>query len=118
MDESYFGAQRVRVRRGRGAYGKTIVFLLLKRQGMIYKEGVPDSTKAILQGIIRDYIGLASVIHSDGWPGYDGLVDIGFDKHFRVNHVVPINSPRANVTATASRASKAMQNGGWPSSMA
>ena len=27
-----------------------------------------------------------SVIHSDGWHGYDGLVDIGFDKHFRVNH--------------------------------
>ena len=27
-----------------------------------------------------------SVIHTDGWRGYDGLVDIGGDKHFRVNH--------------------------------
>ena len=26
------------------------------------------------------------MIHSDGWRGYDGLVDIGFDRHFRVNH--------------------------------
>lgn len=26
------------------------------------------------------------VIHSDGWPGYDGLVDIGFDKRFRDEH--------------------------------
>jgi len=26
------------------------------------------------------------VIHTDGWRGYDGLVDLGFEKHFRVNH--------------------------------
>jgi transposase len=32
VDESYFSAQRVRGKRGRGAYGKTIVFGLLKRQ--------------------------------------------------------------------------------------
>ena len=42
VDESYFGAHRVRGRRGRGAYGKTIVFGLLKRQGMVYTEIVPD----------------------------------------------------------------------------
>ena len=29
LDESYFGARRVRGKRGRGAYGKTIVFGLL-----------------------------------------------------------------------------------------
>lgn len=22
----------------------------------------------------------------DGWRGYDGLVDIGFDKHLRINN--------------------------------
>ena len=26
------------------------------------------------------------MIYTDGWRGYDGLVDVGFDKHFRVNH--------------------------------
>jgi hypothetical protein len=26
------------------------------------------------------------VIHSDGWRGYDGLVDVGYSKHFRVLH--------------------------------
>lgn len=86
VDESYFGAHRVRGRQGRGAYGKTIVFGLLKRQGMVYTGIVPDCTKATLQGIIRGHIDPASVIHSDGWLDYDGLVDIGFDKHFRVNH--------------------------------
>src|SRR5574343_1164447 len=86
LAESYFGARRVRGKRGRGASGKTIVFGLLKRQGMVYTEIVPDCSKATLQGIIRGHIDPASVIHSDGWRGYDGLVDIGFDKHFRVNH--------------------------------
>ena len=26
-----------------------------------------------------------SIIHSDCWKGYDGLVDVGYDKHFRIN---------------------------------
>src|SRR5258708_5479722 len=29
---------------------------------------------------------LDTVIHSDGWRGYDGLVDVGYSKHFRVDH--------------------------------
>ena len=86
VDESYFGAQCVRGKRGRGAYGKTIVFGLLKRQGKVYTEIVPDCSKATLQGIMRGRIDVGTVIHSDGWRGYDGLVDIGFDKHYRVHH--------------------------------
>ena len=86
VDESYFGAQRVRGKRGRGAYGKTIVFGVLKRQGKVYTEIVPDCSKATLQAIIRGHVAPDAVIHSDGWRGYDGLVDIGFDKHFRVHH--------------------------------
>ena len=31
VDESYFGAHRIKGRRGRGAFGKTIVFGILKR---------------------------------------------------------------------------------------
>jgi transposase-like protein len=86
VDESYFGAHRARGKRGRGAYGKTIVFGLLKRQGKVYTEIVPDCSRATLQGIIRGRVEPDTVIHSDGWHGYDGLVDIGFDKHFRVHH--------------------------------
>jgi transposase-like protein len=26
------------------------------------------------------------VIHSDDWRGYNGLVGLGYKKHFRVNH--------------------------------
>ncbi|WP_130803015.1 IS1595 family transposase [Acinetobacter ihumii] len=88
VDESYFGAHRVRGKRGRGAYGKTIVFGLLKRNGKVYTEIVPDCSRTTLQAIIRGHVDLGTIIHSDGWRGYDGLVDIGYDKHFRVNHGV------------------------------
>ena len=86
LDESYFDARRVRGKRGRGASGKTIVFGLLKRDGSVYKEIVPDCSKATLQEIIRWHLELDSVINTDGWRGYDGPVDIGFEKHLRVNH--------------------------------
>ncbi|RTL09957.1 MAG: IS1595 family transposase, partial [Neisseriaceae bacterium] len=86
LDESYFDARRVRGKRGRGAYGKTIVFGLLKRGGKVYTEIVPDCKSKTLQDIVRGKVSAESVIHTDGWRGYDGLVDIGYDKHFRVNH--------------------------------
>jgi transposase-like protein len=86
VDESYFGAKRIKGKRGRGAYGKTIVFGLLKREGKVYTEIVPDVKAVTLQALIRGHVELESVIHSDGWRGYNGLVDIGYDKHMRVNH--------------------------------
>jgi transposase len=51
VDESYFGAKRVRGKRGRGASGKTPVFGILQRQGKVYTEIVPDCAKATLQAI-------------------------------------------------------------------
>ena len=86
VDESYFGARRVRGKRGRGAGGKTIVFGLLKREGRVYTEIVPDCKKVTLQAIIRGRVAPEAVINSDGWRGYDGLVDVGYSKHFSVNH--------------------------------
>ena len=85
-DESYFGPRRIRGLRGRGAGSKTVVFGLLKRGSSVYTEIVPNASKAILQAIIRGKADVASVIHTDRWRGYDGLVDVGFDKHLRVNH--------------------------------
>jgi transposase len=66
--------------------GQTIVFGLLKLDGNIYTEIVPNASKASLQAIICGKVDIDSIIHTDGWRGYNGLVDIGFDKHFRVNH--------------------------------
>ena len=86
VDESYFGPRRVRGKRGRGAGGKTIVFGVLKRNGKVYTKIIPSVTRAILTRIIKVKVKSGSVIHSDGWGGYDGLVDLGYRKHYRVNH--------------------------------
>ena len=86
LDESYFGPRRVKGLRGRGAANKTIVFGIFKRQGRVYTEIVPDCSRATLQAVIRGRVSVESVVHSDGWRGYNGLVDLGYQKHFRVNH--------------------------------
>ena len=65
VDESYFGARRIKGKRGRGSYGKTPVFGILQRGGKVEPE---------------------SIIHSDAWRGYSGLVDLGYKKHYRVHH--------------------------------
>jgi transposase len=86
VDESYFGPRRVRGKRGRGASGKTIVFGIFQRHGSVYTQIVPDCRRKTLRAAISGRISLESIIHSDGWTGYDGLVDRGYQKHLRVNH--------------------------------
>ena len=76
LDESYFGARRVRGKRGRGAAGKTPVFGLLKRNGKVFVTIVPIIQGKILEG---------STIHTDGWKAYDGLILNGYT-HYRVFH--------------------------------
>src|SRR3989339_183083 len=90
MDESYFGARRKRgfkgrLKRGRGTM-KQPVFGLFKRNGRVYTEIVPNCKKPTLQAIIKGKIDKSTIIYSDKWRGYDGLVDVGYNKHFRVNH--------------------------------
>jgi len=50
-DESYFGARRVRGKRGRGSYGKTIVFGLLKRGDCVYTEFLKGILPTAPQGM-------------------------------------------------------------------
>lgn len=86
MDESYFGAQRIRGKRGRGARGKTIVFGLLKRGGKVYVEVVPNVKRKTLMQVIEQKVDKESVVYTDGYRSYDGLVDWGYKHHYRVNH--------------------------------
>ena len=85
LDESYFGAKRVRGKRGRGAAGKTPVFGLLKRDGKVYVEIVKNCTRQQLLPIIQGKILEGSTINTDGWKAYDGLVLNGYTHH-RVFH--------------------------------
>ena len=85
VDESYFGARRVRGKRGRGAYGKIPVFGLLKRDGVVYVEVIEKVSKAQLMPIFKGKVLEGSTIYSDGWKSYDGLILNGYDHH-RIYH--------------------------------
>jgi transposase-like protein len=85
VDESYFGARRVRGKRGRGAAGKTPVFGILKREGKVFVNIVANCTKEQLMPIIEGKVLEGSTIYSDGWKSYDGLILNGYD-HYRVYH--------------------------------
>ena len=39
-----------------------------------------------LQTIIKERVNTNNEIHSDGWRAYNGLVDLGYKKHYRVDH--------------------------------
>ena len=84
-DESYFGATRVKGKRGRGAARKTPVFGLLKRNGDVYVSIVKNCSKAELMPIIKGQALEGSIINTDGWKAYDGLITSGY-KHYRVYH--------------------------------
>ena len=86
MDESFFGARRVRGVRGRGARGKHIVFGLIKRKGKVYTQVVKNCSAATLLPIIKARVDEGSEVFTDGFRAYDGLVDAGYKKHHRVYH--------------------------------
>ena len=85
IDESYFGARRVRGKRGRGAGGKTPVVGLLKRGGKVFTEIVENCSKQALMPIIKGRVLSEATIYTDGWKSYDGLVLDGY-KHHRIHH--------------------------------
>ena len=86
IDESYFGARRVRGRRGRGAYGKTIVFGLKKRKGNVYTQNIRNCSKQEILPLINSKIDKKTIVFTDGFKTYDSLVDLGYKKHYRVHH--------------------------------
>jgi transposase len=85
IDESYFGARRVRGKRGRGAGGKIPVIGLHKRGQNVYLSVVKNCSKQELMPIITGRVIEGTDIYTDGWKAYDGLVLKGYEHH-RIHH--------------------------------
>ncbi len=85
VDESYFGARRIRGKRGRGAKGKTPVVGLLKRQGKVFTKIVRNCTRSELMPVIKGRVIEDSLVYTDGWRSYDGLILSGYN-HKRIHH--------------------------------
>jgi transposase len=96
-DESYFGPERPRGvlgprKRGRGTR-KQPVFGIFERGGRVFTEVVQDVKAKTLQDVIRGKVSPESIVMTDGWRGYDGLVDVGYDKHLRIKKYRKEGSP-------------------------
>jgi len=73
-------------RLGRGAKGKHIAFELIKRCGNVYTQVVNNCSANVLLPIIKDKIATDSTVYTDGFKTYDGLVNFGYKKHYRIKH--------------------------------
>ncbi len=85
IDESYFGPRRQKGKRGRGAGKKIVVLGLLKRNGKVYAQIIPDAAQAEILPIIRATVKSGADIYTDGWRSYDALAVYGYN-HKKVNH--------------------------------
>ena len=93
LDESYFGGLRKKThandrrKHGRGAENKVPVFGIKKRNdGTVYTQIIENASRATLLPIVKRLVNTEnSIVYTDKWRGYDGLVFDGY-KHFRVNH--------------------------------
>ena len=71
---------------------KQPVFGLIKRKDEngrveIYTEIIPNCKAETLRPIIQGKVNFdESILYSDGWRGYNGLVDVASERHFRVSH--------------------------------
>lgn len=60
------------------------VFSLLELDHRVYTSIIPDCKKAPLRAIIRGRHVDDYVMRNNGWHGYDGLVDVEFERAFHV----------------------------------
>lgn len=58
----------------------------MKCQAKVYTQTVPDHAKSMIQAIIPGKVERKSMIYSDKLVSSDGLLDVGYDAHSRVDH--------------------------------
>lgn len=86
IDESYFGSRHKGDKRGRSTEKKISVVGILKRNGKVYTQIIPDASRQSLVPIIAKLVEKSrSNVYTDKWRSYDGLILNGY-KHYRINH--------------------------------
>ncbi len=89
VDETYVGGKERGVvgRPSKERSAKTAVFGMVQRGGDVMTRVVPDTKKDTLLPIIGQNVAKGSLIKSDQFPAYKGLVTMGYS-HASVNHRV------------------------------
>lgn len=113
LDESYFGDKR-KGKWGRGAAGKTPVFGILERDGIVKVEGIRDvSAQSLLKMTVKT-VRRGSIVYTDKFRSDDALMLCGY-RYLRVDHGNDL--PPVKSTSMAWRVSGAMPRSAWRSFM-
>jgi len=84
VDETYVGGRR-RGSRGRGADGKTVVFGMAERGGIVRAAPVPNVKRKTLLPVITRNVQRGSIVSTDELKSYASLRKVGY-RHGAVNH--------------------------------
>ena len=107
VDETYLGAEEAGIR-GRGAIKKSLIVVAAEQAGRsigrIRLRKVPDASAYSLQGFIDQVVEPGSLVHTDGWVGYDRLKAHGYRHRitFLSDHAEPAHAllPRVHLIAS------------------
>lgn len=88
VDETYVGGEEEGVR-GRQTDKKAIVAIAVevhdpKGLGRIRMRRIPDASAANLTPFVCDVVEPGSIVHTDGWKGYDRLAGSGYNREITV----------------------------------
>lgn len=88
VDETFIGGVKQGGKRGRGAV-KCIVAIAIEIKepigfGRVRMRHIPDITNTSLLPFVSDEVSPCSVVHTDGWGGYNGLSAYGFTRKITV----------------------------------
>jgi transposase-like protein len=87
VDETYLGGPEEGVT-GRQLGDKALIVVAAqadgKRIGRIRLRAIQDASAASLHPFVTDCIALGSTVHTDGWQGYQGLDQLGYDHEVTV----------------------------------
>ena len=81
IDETYIGGKKSG-KRGRGAAGKTLVLIMVEEDGTgigrIRLQKIVDASAGSIEPAIDVSVEPGTIIHTDGWLGYNRLDQIGY----------------------------------------
>ncbi len=94
VDETFIGGVRQGGKRGRGS-AKSIVVVAIeiidpKGFGRVRMRHIPDASGESVIPFVCDVVVPNSVVHTDGWSGYNGLSEHGFTRLERAVATGPV----------------------------
>ncbi len=82
VDETFVGGEKHDGKRGRGASGKSLVLMVVQRDGKklgrIRLKRIVDASAESLESAIEETVEVGSLIRTDGWAGYNQICNRGY----------------------------------------